>query len=248
MQTTITNPSTNSLMLKIAELQKNAEIQWLDQLALCLNCRFSICKLSNLKYLYYNMSSQKQLNKFINESFSENISPLYFFQFMKPSDAKFIRKTMDKGIDHLRRLNENERMKYKIIFDVCLKNTDDKWCRVVHQSVLFNTASADWTFLSFSSTVNESCSYSHALGQMIHIPSVKFCWSSRNTNYEILKLTPREIEILQLIAQGQDSAAIATALFISKFTVLNHRQNILGKLNFKCMNTAVCYAQNLGII
>jgi len=43
-------------------------------------------------------------------------------------------------------------------------------------------------------------------------------------------LTPREREVLQLIAQGMSNAEIAAALFISVHTVKNHVSNIYRKL------------------
>lgn len=46
---------------------------------------------------------------------------------------------------------------------------------------------------------------------------------------EEYQLTPRELEIVDLIGQGNTSDMIASQLCISKFTVNNHRQNILKK-------------------
>jgi DNA-binding CsgD family transcriptional regulator len=43
-------------------------------------------------------------------------------------------------------------------------------------------------------------------------------------------LTPREREILALIAQGLNSRQIASRLGIAYFTVRKHRSNILAKL------------------
>lgn len=50
------------------------------------------------------------------------------------------------------------------------------------------------------------------------------------------KLTPREVEILELLTQGMKSRAIATQLFISDQTVGVHRKNIMKKLGIR--NTA----------
>ncbi|HHT69071.1 MAG TPA: response regulator transcription factor [Firmicutes bacterium] len=43
-------------------------------------------------------------------------------------------------------------------------------------------------------------------------------------------LTPREREVLKLIAQGLSNGEIASALFISQHTVKNHVSNIYRKL------------------
>ncbi len=55
-------------------------------------------------------------------------------------------------------------------------------------------------------------------------------------------LTGREIEVLGLVAQGQTSREVGTALFISENTVKNHIRNILDKLGFHSRNEAVLYA------
>jgi DNA-binding NarL/FixJ family response regulator len=50
------------------------------------------------------------------------------------------------------------------------------------------------------------------------------------------ELSPREKEILQLIAEGYTNPQIAEKIFLSTFTVDTHRKNLLAKLNVK--NTA----------
>ena len=45
------------------------------------------------------------------------------------------------------------------------------------------------------------------------------------------ELTPREIEVLRLVATGMSYKEIAAELFLSHRTVQNHVQNTLGKLH-----------------
>ena len=61
-------------------------------------------------------------------------------------------------------------------------------------------------------------------------------------------LTPRETEIVGLIAKGLTSKAVAEKLFISEFTVIKHRKNIIKKLNVKNFTEVVSYAISNGII
>lgn len=56
----------------------------------------------------------------------------------------------------------------------------------------------------------------------------KFLWSGKKENSG--RLTPRELEIMRLIARGKTSKEIAEILYISLRTVNNHRQNIFRKL------------------
>jgi DNA-binding NarL/FixJ family response regulator len=45
------------------------------------------------------------------------------------------------------------------------------------------------------------------------------------------ELTPREVEVLRLVATGMSYKEIAAELFVSHRTVQNHVQNTLGKLH-----------------
>lgn len=61
-------------------------------------------------------------------------------------------------------------------------------------------------------------------------------------------LTEREIEILLLLADGQDSQAIADALFISPNTVRTHLQNIFSKMGVHSKLEAVTLAAKTGLL
>ncbi|HVL23413.1 MAG TPA: response regulator transcription factor, partial [Thermomicrobiales bacterium] len=61
-------------------------------------------------------------------------------------------------------------------------------------------------------------------------------------------LTPREIEVLRLLAQGRSTQEIADALFISPRTAGTHITNILGKLELTSRTAAVAHAMRTGIV
>ena len=61
-------------------------------------------------------------------------------------------------------------------------------------------------------------------------------------------LTPRELEIIQLIAAEYSNKDIATHLGISVGTVESHRKNIFYKLNTKNMAGVIHKAYQLGIL
>jgi two-component system response regulator NreC len=61
-------------------------------------------------------------------------------------------------------------------------------------------------------------------------------------------LTPREREVLTLIAEGQTNRQIAEALVISPKTVDRHRENIMRKLNLHGRVELVKYAIKKGLI
>jgi len=68
------------------------------------------------------------------------------------------------------------------------------------------------------------------------------------TNSEYGRLSPREQEVLRMIAEGIPSRTIAERLFISAKTVENHRANILRKLGLKTTVDLVKYAARIGLI
>jgi len=62
------------------------------------------------------------------------------------------------------------------------------------------------------------------------------------------ELSEREIEVLKLIASGNDNAMIAAELHISPKTVKNHISNILMKLQIQNRIQAAVYAVRSGIV
>ena len=54
-------------------------------------------------------------------------------------------------------------------------------------------------------------------------------------------LTPRELEILELIAKGYSNQKIADHLYIEVGTVKNHVHNILNKLDVRTREDAAAY-------
>jgi len=56
------------------------------------------------------------------------------------------------------------------------------------------------------------------------------------------RLTPRELEIVQLLAEGKTSKEVSSLLGISVKTTETHRSNIMRKLNFHSVSQLVMYA------
>jgi LuxR family maltose regulon positive regulatory protein len=61
-------------------------------------------------------------------------------------------------------------------------------------------------------------------------------------------LSNRELDVLQLIAQGLSNQEIAQELVLSLSTVKWHSSNIYGKLGVKNRTQAVAKARRLGIV
>lgn len=61
-------------------------------------------------------------------------------------------------------------------------------------------------------------------------------------------LSPREIEIVRLVAQGLIAKEIASELNLSTHTIYTHRKNIMKKLNLNSASELVLYAVEIGIV
>ena len=60
------------------------------------------------------------------------------------------------------------------------------------------------------------------------------------------ELTPRERDLLELLAQGRDNAQIAATLTLSEKTVRNHITHIFAKLEVESRAQAIVLARNAG--
>ena len=65
-------------------------------------------------------------------------------------------------------------------------------------------------------------------------------------SYELL--SPREREVLQLIAEGKSNKDVANLLNLSLYTVETHRSNILRKLHLHSVPELILYAVRKGVI
>ncbi|SPE41987.1 Uncharacterized transcriptional regulatory protein YxjL [Candidatus Sulfopaludibacter sp. SbA3] len=65
-------------------------------------------------------------------------------------------------------------------------------------------------------------------------------------SYELL--SPREREVLQLVAEGKSSKEIASLLNLSVYTVETHRAKLMQKLNLRSVPEVILYAVRKGII
>jgi LuxR family maltose regulon positive regulatory protein len=61
-------------------------------------------------------------------------------------------------------------------------------------------------------------------------------------------LSQRELEVLQLIAQGLSNREISERLFLALNTVKGHNRKIYGKLQVQRRTEAVARARELGLV
>src|SRR5215467_4826460 len=80
------------------------------------------------------------------------------------------------------------------------------------------------------------------------IPVRSTAFSLNESKLAELGITPRELEILQLIAQGLSNREIAEKLFVSENTVKTHSSRLFDKLSARRRTQAVQIAKELRLI
>jgi DNA-binding NarL/FixJ family response regulator len=95
--------------------------------------------------------------------------------------------------------------------------------------------------------INESLTSRPRLAEQVLQQFQELSWRSEAEGF-IAPLTPREMEILNYIAQGYLNKQIAAELDISEQTIKNHVTSILRKLNANARTEAVVVAIKQGLI
>lgn len=88
-------------------------------------------------------------------------------------------------------------------------------------------------------------SVSHAVVENIMKSPTK---EAKITNAVYGTLTPREQEVMRILAEGLSSKEVSAKLFISPKTAENHRANIMRKLGLRSTMELIRYAAKLGLI
>src|SRR6478672_9438772 len=62
------------------------------------------------------------------------------------------------------------------------------------------------------------------------------------------ELTPREVDVIRLVASGRTNRAVANELFLSEKTVARHLSNVYAKLGISSRSAATAYAYDHGLV
>lgn len=95
------------------------------------------------------------------------------------------------------------------------------------------------------SAIRTACGGTTYLSQAINLPEYQYDPSPRGA---APRLTSRELEVLQQIADGESNRMIADALHISMKTVEHHRANLMAKLNTHSLPDLIRTAIRQGLI
>jgi len=90
--------------------------------------------------------------------------------------------------------------------------------------------------------------FSPGVGKQLEGGSGKSAGRLESSKARVNKLSPRELEVLQLIAEGKPNKQVAAELGVSFKTVDKHRQHLMSKLNIHDVAGLTRYAISAGII
>jgi DNA-binding NarL/FixJ family response regulator len=90
--------------------------------------------------------------------------------------------------------------------------------------------------------------FSHSISKRLHSHGQKPPGRRGRFEKRTNRLSSREVEVLQLIAEGQPNKQVAAELGVSFKTVDKHRQHLMSKLNIHDVSGLTRYAIGAGII
>ncbi|TCO08481.1 LuxR C-terminal-related transcriptional regulator [Natronoflexus pectinivorans] len=163
----------------------------------------------------------------------------FFFDALHPEDGEVNIQGPLSFFEFLSKMDAESYQDYKLVTDFRLRIPTNEYVRIAEQMIVLKTDQLGnpWLTLSISDLSTNEDIKSSSGAVIVSISSGEIVETIGNPDLFKLKpaLTPREKEILKLIAQGYISKQIAELLNVSRNTINNHRKNILDKTG--CMNT-----------
>jgi DNA-binding NarL/FixJ family response regulator len=97
-------------------------------------------------------------------------------------------------------------------------------------------------------TVHQGGRYLHpvAAGELVEMVATGAALDDEGDDFQ--RLTPRERQVLKLLAEGKTSREIAAYLGVSVKTAMTHRNNVMAKLDLHSRSEVVKYALRKGVI
>src|ERR1700678_1469352 len=129
-----------------------------------------------------------------------------------------------------------------------LKWTEYRYLVIEHSIEIYGGLTAA-TFSAFGIWLGLRLTRKQIVVKEVHIPvpaGQPFVVNSRKQ--EELEITPRELEILELMAKGMSNREIAEKLFVSENTVKTHSSRVFDKLGARRRTQAVQLGKEFGLL
>ncbi|WP_224996086.1 LuxR C-terminal-related transcriptional regulator [Cesiribacter sp. SM1] len=177
---------------------------------------------------------------------------------MHPHDMEIVAlKLMPDIVGYICEHKGKDVLKFSFHYNYRIKTASGKWLKIDQQSSALKLDNKGKIILeqSFYAQAGEAdFAESHPIKLLISYRNghgyYETCLSRTYLHNKVKagSLTPREIEILVMLANGNTSSEIAEALHISETTIMTHRRNMLHKLKLKNTNELVAWAFHAGLL
>jgi len=129
-----------------------------------------------------------------------------------------------------------------------LRWTEYQFLVVEHSIEIYGGLTAA-TFAAFGIWLGLRLTRKQIVLKEVHIPvPAGHPFSVNSRKLDELEITPRELEILELMAKGMSNREIAEKLFVSENTVKTHSSRVFDKLGAKRRTQAVQLGKEFGLI
>jgi len=171
-----------------------------------------------------------------------------------PEDLHFVIEAEKATIEYMKKIGFDQQLQLKTAYCFRMKVADGSYRLFHHQAIhlskdekgRLDTALNIHTDISHITDVNNRIVLVSGLNGRTDYYQLDL--STGNMGTEIPKLSRREREILNLLAQGLSSRLIADRLFISPLTVRTHRRNLLKKTQTSNTGYLVKKSMEYGLI
>lgn len=206
------------------------------------------------------INTSRKRYEFISHNFStvlghdinlmKSIGPKYFLSFFHPDDLPTWLNISKELLEFTtEQVDKEDKKKLLFTYNFRIKNSRGKYQNILAHltPIEFDSIGTPVMAVSHYTIVGEG-SYKPLIGA-IKILNKKNVYETvfyKNYSQQALsnKLSKREIDIIQELAQDRSSKEIADRLCISSHTVDQHRRNILKKLKFKSTGELVQYCKS----
>lgn len=159
-----------------------------------------------------------------------------FVERIHPEDLPYFIKFEQEAVNFFSELTPDKVLCYKTTYDIRFRRKDETYIRLLQQ-VLPNATTMQGGIARSFGIHTDITEYKPTGIPTFSILGLNGEPSYYNINSEVKiedssnTITKREREVLVLLMSGLKTDEIANKLFISKFTVQNHRKNMLYKTN-----------------
>ncbi|WP_282125977.1 helix-turn-helix domain-containing protein [Marinifilum flexuosum] len=196
---------------------------------------------NNCLFISERMKSMLNIHSCSTEALLQN--------FQIHPDDRMIIDSLNQARKYICKQRKEERKNYKLVnnFRICSEANQCFRIDVQHSVLEMDKQGNIWLGLRVIHLDPDQESNRPASSFLQHVYRNEIIYSIYGDT-ESGSISRREREVLELISEGYVSKEIAEKLFISEYTVNNHRKSILKKLNANNASEAIKKAVKLGII